>query len=189
MGQLQGMPDNNKSGNMGGFGNSDSNATMTINGGNLFVNAFGDGLDANGSIYINGGTVIICGPTSDGDTAIDFDSACEIKGGTVMAFGSSGMLETPTSAENGACIVTSFSSVSAGTQYTLTDSTGKNILSYTPSKAYASAIVYSADISTGNTYTVNAGSVSQSVTVNSAVTSNASSGAAGGMGNRGMKTR
>ena len=189
MGQLQGMPDNNKSGNMGGFGNSDSIATMTINGGNLFVNASGDGLDANGSIYINGGTVIICGPTSDGDTAIDFDSACEIKGGTVMAFGSSGMLETPTSAENGACIVTSFSSVSAGTQYTLTDSTGKTILSYTPSKAYASAIVYSADISTGNTYTVNAGSVSQSVTVNSAVTSNASSGAAGGMGNRGMKTR
>lgn len=189
MGQLQGMPDNNKSGNMGGFGNSDSNATMTINGGNLFVNASGDGLDANGSIYINGGTVIICGPTSDGDTAIDFDSACEIKGGTVMAFGSSGMLETPTSAENGACIVTSFSSVSAGTQYTLTDSTGKTILSYTPSKAYASAIVYSADISTGNTYTVNAGSVSQSVTVNSAVTSNASSGAAGGMGNRVMKTR
>lgn len=189
MGQLQGMPDNDKSGNMGGFGNSDSNATMTINGGNLFVNASGDGLDANGSIYINGGTVIICGPTSDGDTAIDFDSACEIKGGTVMAFGSSGMLETPTSAENGACIVTSFSSVSAGTQYTLTDSTGKTILSYTPSKAYASAIVYSADISTGNTYTVNAGSVSQSVTVNSAVTSNASSGAAGGKGNRGMKTR
>ena len=189
MGQLQGMPDNNQSGNMGGFGNSDSNATITINGGNLFVNASGDGLDANGSIYINGGTVIICGPTSDGDTAIDFDSACEIKGGTVMAFGSSGMLETPTSAENGACIVTSFSSVSAGTQYTLTDSTGKTILSYTPSKAYASAIVYSADISTGNTYTVNAGSVSQSVTVNSAVTSNASSGAAGGMGNRGMKTR
>ena len=189
MGQLQGMPDNNQSGNMGGFGNSDSNATMTINGGNLFVNASGDGLDANGSIYINGGTVIICGPTSDGDTAIDFDSACEIKGGTVMAFGSSGMLETPTSAENGACIVTSFSSVSAGTQYALTDSTGKTILSYTPSKAYASAIVYSADISTGNTYTVNAGSVSQSVTVNSAVTSNASSGAAGGMGNRGMKTR
>ena len=189
MGQLQGMPDNNQSGNMGGFGNSDSIATMTINGGNLFVNASGDGLDANGSIYINGGTVIICGPTSDGDTAIDFDSACEIKGGTVMAFGSSGMLETPTSAENGACIVTSFSSVSAGTQYTLTDSTGKTILSYTPSKAYASTIVYSADISTGNTYTVNAGSVSQSVTVNSAVTSNASSGAAGGMGNRGMKTR
>ena len=189
MGQLQGKPDNNQSGNMGGFGNSDSIAIMTINGGNLFVNASGDGLDANGSIYINGGTVIICGPTSDGDTAIDFDSACEIKGGTVMAFGSSGMLETPTSAENGACIVTSFSSVSAGTQYTLTDSTGKTILSYTPSKAYASAIVYSADISTGNTYTVNAGSVSQSVTVNSAVTSNASSGAAGGMGNRGMKTR
>jgi hypothetical protein len=189
MGQLQVMPDNNQSGNMGGFGNSDSIATMTINGGDLFVNASGDGLDANGSIYINGGTVIICGPTSDGDTAIDFDSACEIKGGTVMAFGSSGMLETPTSAENGACIVTSFSSVSAGTQYTLTDSTGKTILSYTPSKAYASAIVYSADISTGNTYTVNAGSVSQSVTVNSAVTSNVSSGAAGRMGNRGMKTR
>ena len=55
---------------------------------------------------MNGGNVTVLGPTSDGDTALDFDGAFTINGGVLMAFGSSGMLETPTSAQNGCCIVT-----------------------------------------------------------------------------------
>ena len=73
-----------------------------------------------------------------------------------MAFGSSGMLEIPKGASNGACIVTAFTSVSGGSKYTLSDSNGNEILSYTPSKAYAAAIVYSDKITTGNTYNITA---------------------------------
>lgn len=164
-------------------GINSSDGSITINGGNLLINASGDGLDANGSIIINGGYIVVLGPTSDGDTAIDYDDSCTINGGTVMAFGSSGMLEIPKGASNGACIVTAFTSVSGGSKYTLSDSNGNEILSYTPSKAYAAAIVYSDKITTGDTYNITAGSTTLSIEVTSDVTSNVSSGfgGAGGM--------
>ena len=176
---------------MGGFGggqasSSDSSVLLTINGGNIFVNAGGDGLDSNGNIVMNGGNVTVLGPTSDGDTALDFDGAFTINGGVLMAFGSSGMLETPTSAQNGCCIVTTLGTVSANSEFSLMDSSGNVIMSYTPTKNYASAIVYSSDIKNGSTYTVTAGSTTQSITVNSNVTTNGVSGGFGGGQNGGF---
>lgn len=175
----------------GGFGggqasSSDSSVLLTINGGNIFVNASGDGLDSNGNIVMNGGNVTVLGPTSDGDTALDFDGAFTINGGVLMAFGSSGMLETPTSAQNGCCIVTTLGTVSANSAFSLMDSSGNVIMSYTPTKNYASAIVYSSDIKNGSTYTVTAGSTTQSITVNSNVTTNGVSGGFGGGQNGGF---
>ena len=176
---------------MGGFGggqasSSDSSVLLTINGGNIFVNAGGDGLDSNGNIVMNGGNVTVIGPTSDGDTALDFDGAFTINGGVLMAFGSSGMLETPISAQNGCCIVTTLGTVSANSAFSLMDSSGNVIMSYTPTKNYASAIVYSSDIKNGSTYTVTAGSTTQSITVNSNVTTNGVSGGFGGGQNGGF---
>lgn len=176
---------------MGGFGggqasSSDSSVLLTINGGNIFVNAGGDGLDSNGNIVMNGGNVTVLGPTSDGDTALDFDGAFTINGVVLMAFGSSGMLETPTSAQNGCCIVTTLGTVSANSEFSLMDSSGNVIMSYTPTKNYASAIVYSSDIKNGSTYTVTAGSTTQSITVNSNVTTNGVSGGFGGGQNGGF---
>ena len=178
-------------GQNGGFGggqasSSDSSVLLTINGGNIFVNASGDGLDSNGNIVMNGGNVTVLGPTSDGDTALDFDGAFTINGGVLMAFGSSGMLETPTSAQNGCCIVTTLGTVSANSAFSLMDSSGNVIMSYTPTKNYASAIVYSSDIKNGSTYTVTAGSITQSITVNSNVTTNGVSGGFGGGQNGGF---
>lgn len=178
-------------GQNGGFGggqasSSDSSVLLTINGGNIFVNASGDGLDSNGNIVMNGGNVTVLGPTSDGDTALDFDGAFTINGGVLMAFGSSGMLETPTSAQNGCCIVTTLGTVSANSAFSLMDSSGNVIMSYTPTKNYASAIVYSSDIKSGSTYTVTAGGTTQSITVNSNVTTNGVSGGFGGGQNGGF---
>ena len=176
---------------MGGFGggqtsSSDSSILLTINGGNIFVNASGDGLDSNGNIVMNGGNVTVLGPTSDGDTALDFDGTFTINGGVLMAFGSSGMLETPTTAQNGCCIVTTLGNVSANSAFSLTDSSGNVIMSYTPTKNYASAIVYSSDIKSGSTYTVTAGSTTQSITVDSNVTTNGVGGGFGGGQNGGF---
>lgn len=176
---------------IGGFGggqtsSSDSSVLLTINGGNIFVNASGDGLDSNGNIVMNGGNVTVLGPTSDGDTALDFDGTFTINGGVLMAFGSSGMLETPTTAQNGCCIVTTLGTVSANSEFSLMDSSGNVIMSYTPTKNYASVIVYSSDIKNGSTYTVTAGSTTQSITVNSNVTTNGVSGGFGGGQNGGF---
>ena len=135
---------------------------------------------------MNGGNVTVLGPTSDGDTALDFDGAFTINGGVLMAFGSSGMLETPTSAQNGCCIVTTLGTVSANSAFSLMDSSRNVIMSYTPTKNYASAIVYSSDIKNGSTYTVTAGSTTQSITVNSNITTNGVSGGFGGGQNGGF---
>ncbi|MDO5382567.1 MAG: carbohydrate-binding domain-containing protein [Eubacteriales bacterium] len=162
-----------------------STVNLTINGGNIYVNASGDGLDSNGTMTINGGNITVCGSVSNDNTALDFDSSCTINGGTLMAFGSIGMLETPTSVSNGCCIVSTFSTTSSGSEYTLKDSSGNVILSYTPDKNYSAAIVYSDKIVSGNTYTVTAGSNSLSVTASSGVTGN--NGGMGQMPNGGMQ--
>lgn len=76
---------------------SSSNHTLTIQGGNIFVDATGDGLDANGSIYISGGNIEVAGPTNGGNGALDYDRECIITGGTIIAYGSSGMNQNPSS--------------------------------------------------------------------------------------------
>lgn len=165
-------------GNMGGFGRvqekenssqSEENtsiAVIYINGGNVFINADGDGIDSNGDLYINGGEVVVCGPTSDGDCALDYETSFVLNGGTVMAFGSSGMLESPTAANNGGCIVTSFNTQQAGTDMILYDSDKNVVMSYSSiPKKYSSVVLYSDKIKVGSDYTLNAGEASVSVTV------------------------
>lgn len=159
-----------------------SSLALVINGGNIYVEADGDGLDSNGTLTINGGTTIVSGPVSSGNTAVDFESQCILNGGTLMAFGSNGMVETPTSASNGSCIVMTFTSQEAGTAFTLTDNLGNTVMTHAPEKAYSAAILYSSDIEFSQTYTATAGSLSQSVTVNSNITTSGSvSGMGGGM--------
>ncbi|MBO7682299.1 MAG: carbohydrate-binding domain-containing protein, partial [Clostridia bacterium] len=76
-------------GHGGGFG-ANQNASLTISGGTIHVNAQGDALDSNGSMVVSGGTVYVSGPTNGGNGAIDCDNA-QITGGTVIAAGSAGM--------------------------------------------------------------------------------------------------
>jgi hypothetical protein len=67
---------------------------LTINGGNLVVDAGGDGLDSNGSIVMSGGQVIVNGPTNDGNGPLDYNGTFTISGGFIVAVGSSGMAQT-----------------------------------------------------------------------------------------------
>ena len=81
--------------NNGGMGNMNSQCFkyhIYIYGGNIYVNAESDGLDANGNIYILGGNLEVWGmkPPGDGDP-IDKDGILYITGGTVIAGGGQGM--------------------------------------------------------------------------------------------------
>ncbi len=51
-----------------------------VRGGTLWVDASGDGLDSNGGLYVTGGTVTVCGPTSGGDGALDYSGDGIISG-------------------------------------------------------------------------------------------------------------
>lgn len=141
-----------------GMGGS-SNGTITISGGKLYVNASGDGLDANGSISISGGEITVCGPTQ-GDTAtLDYDTTCVITGGTFIGTGASGMAQSFSSSEQGV-IAVSVGNQAAGTQITLTDSSGNTVISYAPELSFAVVILSSPDIIQGQTYTITVGTAS-----------------------------
>jgi len=79
------------SGNDGINTNEDGVSVTTINGGNLAIYAGlgeeGDGIDSNGYLTINGGTVISAANPA-ADAGLDSDLGSYINGGTVIAMGS-----------------------------------------------------------------------------------------------------
>lgn len=134
---------------------SASSGTMTIHDGYIYVNANGDGLDSNGDLTIYGGTVIVEGPTSDGDTAIDYDGTFEIHGGVLLAFGSAGMVEgVATSSTQNSVTAYLGSNVSAGTTIAITDENGALVTAFTPTKTSACIIYSSPLLETGKSYQV-----------------------------------
>ena len=80
------------SGNDGINANADGESVVTMNGGNLTIQVTGgtgegDGIDSNGSIVINGGTVESYACADSADSGIDADLGIQINGGTVLATG------------------------------------------------------------------------------------------------------
>lgn len=177
------MDDHNGMG--GGMMNEiEQDASLTINGGEIVVNAGGDGLDSNGTLTVTGGTVIVNGPTNDGNGALDCGLGATISGGTVIAAGSSGMAETFGADSTQYSILYNFSgTVSAGTTVTLTDADGNEVMSYEAVKDMTS-ILFSCDAITDGTYTITAGSQFDTVTVSSVSTTG---GTGGGMMMGGMQ--
>jgi hypothetical protein len=56
-----------------GGASANTNCSITITGGNITVNAGGDGIDSNGNVWISGGRIVVHGPTSLQDGALDSD--------------------------------------------------------------------------------------------------------------------
>lgn len=143
-----------------------SKSSLTINGGIIYVNASGDGLDANGSIYMNGGFVTVDGPANSGNGALDYDAEFKITGGTLIAVGSSGMSQGISSSSTQYGVLINFSSnYSSGTIITITDSNHNEVMSYTSGKSFSSIVFSSKNLSKG-TYTVQInGNLEQTFTI------------------------
>lgn len=164
---------------------NDSNAYLSISGGTIKVNASGDGLDSNGSMFISGGTIYVSGPDSSGNGALDYNGTADITGGTIIAVGSSGMAQGFSDTSTQYSILNNFSSTSAaGTEITITDADGNVLASFTPDKQYQSVVVSSPDLENGGTYTLTSGSQTADITISSIVTSNGETTGMGGHGGR-----
>ena len=148
-----------------GFGGmSTGNGSIIITGGTLSVTASGDGIDANGSFRMDGGSVTVCGPTY-GDTAtLDYDTTAEINGGTFIGTGASGGMSQTFSGGTQGKIAVRANNASAGTPITLTDTAGIQLLSHAPALDYQLIILSSPDILPGETYTLQVGSGNGTVT-------------------------
>lgn len=170
-------------GGQGGFDESDG-SELVINGGIVHVNAGGDGIDSNGTITINGGEIYVDGPTSGGDGALDYADTCEINGGILVAAGSIGMAIAPTSGSTQYSVNAAFSKTYNGeTKVTVKDSSGNEVLTYTPAKNFQSFVFSTDKLKSGETYTIYAGDTQEGTFTVSDITTtvgNVSSGMGGG---------
>lgn len=146
---------------------------ITINGGTILVDAMGDGLDANGSIVMTGGEVTVLGPVSDGDGSLDYDGTFTISGGTLIAAGSSGMVQgVDDSSTQNALLVIFDQKKEAGTAFEIVSADGTSIVSITPEKTYQSVLVSTSALAQNTEYTVKYnGEELTSVILNQAMTS------------------
>lgn len=171
---LNGAGGNDQSGN-GGFGgfqgggfDAASDSSVVISGGILHINASGDGVDSNGSLKVTGGETYVSGPADSGNGALDYNGEASISGGIFIAAGGSGMAQNFTSSSTQGAMLVSISGDENDT-ITLSDSSGQELLQWTADKAFSSVVISCPEICQGETYTVTAGGVSQSVTMDALV--------------------
>ena len=155
---------------------SNDDIWIEINGGYLYILAGGDGVDSNGNLTINGGEVYIDGPSDGGNSAIDYgdNAAAYINGGTVVAVGSSDMVEAFDDSSEQAVMSVSVSAGSAGDEIKLLDSDGNELISFTAAKTYDAVVITTADLAQGETYTLVTGDNETTVEMTSSVYSNIS---------------
>lgn len=136
-----------RGGAMGGTGN-----TLTVNGGYVCIKTGGDGIDINGSGYINGGTVIVCGPQDSGNASIDYDGQFEVSGGTLITAGSSRMAQVPSGSSAVYTVACNTETQPAGTLVHIEDADGNNIVTFAPCVDYSFVSVTSPLLKKDSTY-------------------------------------
>ena len=145
-----------------------ANGNVTVSGGTIRIDASGDGIDSNGDLNVSGGEIYVSGPTSDGDSALDYDGAATITGGTVIAAGYSGMAQNfGTDSTQGSILLTCQSTSTEAIR--VTDASGSVLAEFTPAKAYNCVIVSTPALKQGSTYTVTMGGESTDVTLDSLI--------------------
>ncbi len=168
---------------------SDDNAYIKISGGKIVVNADGDGLDSNGNLYVSGGETYVNGPTNNGNGALDYNGDAQITGGIFVAVGASGMAQNFGSNSTQGSIMVNTSSADTSGDVTLKDSSGKTLLTFSPSKTYNSVVISTPDIQKGNTYTVNANGTDTQVEMTDIIYGSSNGMGMGGGMHGGMQDR
>ena len=144
------------SGNDGINTNEDEVSVTTLNGGsvNIFVTGAtgeGDGIDSNGWLVINGGTLTSQACSISGDAGIDSDMGIHINGGTVSATGN--MLDRISESAQTYAIFQFIQPQKGGGNYVLKNANGDAIADYSPENDFSYLIISSEQLAEG-TYTL-----------------------------------
>jgi len=126
---------------------------LEINGGDIAVAGDGDGLDINRAITMSAGVLLVNGPTSDGNGALDYDRGFKMTGGYLLAVGSAGMAQAPDqSSTQNALMVNLDAAQPAGALVHIAAKGGEEILTFAPTKPYRSVVFCSPELVSGATY-------------------------------------
>ncbi|MBQ7955583.1 MAG: carbohydrate-binding domain-containing protein [Lachnospiraceae bacterium] len=144
------------SGNDGINTNEDGVSVTTVNGGTLEIavdgsTGEGDGIDSNGWLVINGGTVVSYACGFSGDAGIDSDMGIHINGGTVVATGN--MLDRIGESQQNYAVFSFSSGQNGGKDIILKDADDKEVGKWATVNDYSYLIV-SGDFLKEGTYTL-----------------------------------
>ena len=144
----------------------DAPTGLFVTGGSLSIDAEGDGIDSNGTATISGGTVVVQGPVTDGNGAIDVQEGLVTTGGELWALGSAGMAETPGESSSQSFVFANLDGSTSG-EVSILDAEGTVIATQASTKQYASILYSGPRISAEGTYQISLdGTVVGSVTAN-----------------------
>lgn len=143
------------SGNDGINTNEDNVSVTAINGGNVNIvvsgsTGEGDGIDSNGWLVINGGSVTASACGTSGDAGIDADLGVYLNGGTVCASGN--MFDRIEAGEQTYTVFTFAQRQKGGTEYSLKNSDGNVVAKWSPVNDFTYLVVANEAFSEG-TYT------------------------------------
>ena len=155
---------------------------LRIAGGTVLVDASGDGLDSNSDLFIEGGTILVSGPSDNFNAALDHgDGGYDffVTGGILMAAGSSGMAESPSvtsGSQPSILYVRSNGSCAAGDTVTLMDADGNVLLTSSFGKSFNCVVLSCPEMEVGQTYTLVMGNHETTITLSDTTYSNRTGG-------------
>lgn len=154
----QGNPPQMPNGRFGGFGKIDEETAaahaITVNGGNIYLNVGGDGIDSNGSLTITGGKIVIDGPTSNGDGSLDSEGTMSVTGGEIITVSSAGMIQLPQNPEQNILKVFFDGQGAAGDKITVKDSDDNELMTHTAADKYSALVYSSPELTNGKSYSI-----------------------------------
>lgn len=130
---------------------------ITINGGSIYAHSTSnDGIDSNGFLHVNGGLIIANGG-SGAEESLDceYSSKFLINGGTII--GTAGnCMQTPSSSSKQRVVIYRGLSLSKGDEISILDSSGKPLSTYELPRGMSGMVLFfsSPDIASGATYTI-----------------------------------
>ena len=130
-------------------------AQIIVNGGELYVNSNGDGLDSNNHFAINGGKIVVDGPANNGNSALDSESGIVITGGEIIALGMNAQAEPPSQESSARSVIVYLpTAYPASTHVEIRDEEEESIIAHTSAKSFNNIIVSSPLFMDGHTYTL-----------------------------------
>ena len=168
------------SGNDGINCNEDGVSVVTVNGGETHITVTGgtgegDGIDSNGWLVLNAGTVTAQACSTSADAGLDAENGIYLNGGLVIATGS--MLDPVTSSDQCGAVFTFARPQTGGVRYALSGADGTEYIAFTPENSFSILLLSGPALSEDAQYTLSADG--------DAVAVSASAGAWGMGGGRG----
>lgn len=148
---------------------SGSTGSMTISGGNIYIQMNGDGVDSNGTFSMTGGTVIVSGATMGDTSILDYETTGSITGGTFIGLGASSMAQNFSQDSTQGAILMTTDRQPAGTTVQLKDASGNVLLEHTADREFTCVILSVAGLQQGETYTLTAGSFTTDIELTSLI--------------------